>query len=233
MGLGAIDYALNGPRRPSIITVTETAPGNDARLTRAEMLYPPEYAAERGVKLTYLHTTEFIASVTTMRDIAGGGYDDVYVYAPFSSIVEQADALLGHDGCLNFFSGPSDPNFTAQINFYNVHYLLTHVAGNSGGTTKDMIEALDLMAKGTINPVNMISHVGGLNAVIDATLNLPNIRAGKILIYNHINMPLTAITEMVNSEDPLLKELGNIIAQKNGLWCAEAEHFLLSNAKHF
>ena len=29
-----------------------------------------------------------------------------------------------------------------------------------------MVEALDMIAKGTLNPAGMITHVGGLNAVV-------------------------------------------------------------------
>jgi hypothetical protein len=39
----------------------------------------------------------------------------------------------------------------------------------------------------------MITHVGGLDAVIDTTLHLPDIPGGKKLIYTQISMPLTAI----------------------------------------
>ena len=31
-------------------------------------------------------------------------------------------AILGFDGSLNFFAGPLDKKFSANFNFYNVHY---------------------------------------------------------------------------------------------------------------
>ena len=52
----------------------------------------------------------------------GKGYDDVFVYAPVRSLVEMADEMLGRDGCLNFFAGPTRTDFKAELNFYNVHY---------------------------------------------------------------------------------------------------------------
>ena len=156
----------------------------------------------------------------------------MYVFAPVAPVVEQGAALLGFDGCLNFFAGPTNTAFSAQFNFYNVHYMLTHVAGNSGGNTDDMREALKLAEQGRINPSTMITHVGGLDAVIDTTLNLPNIKGGKKLIYTHISMPLTALDDLerLGESDPMLRELAAIVARHNGLWSPEAENFLLQHA---
>jgi hypothetical protein len=134
---------------------------------------------------------------------------------------------------LNFFAGPTDPNFSAQINFYNVHYASTHVVGTSGGNTDDMIEALQMMEKGLINPAAMITHIGGLNSVVDTTLNLPKIPGGKKLIYTNIELELTAISDFKEKGkiDPLFAELARIVEKNNGLWCAEAEKYLLAHAK--
>jgi L-sorbose 1-phosphate reductase len=96
--------------------------------------------------------------------------------------VETGDRILGFDGCLNFFAGPSDTGFSAELNFYNVHYAFTHIVGTSGGNTDDMKEALKMMASGKLNPAAMITHIGGLDAVIDTTMRLPQIPGGKKLI---------------------------------------------------
>ena len=124
----------------------------------------------------------------------------MFVFA-VKPVVEQADSILGKDGCLNFFAGPTDSKFAAMLNFYNVHYNSTHVVGTSGGNADDMKEALELMEKGIINPTAMITHVGGLDSVIDATLNLPNIPGGKKLIYTNISMELTAINDFRKKAD--------------------------------
>jgi len=136
--------------------------------------------------------------VEGLKAIAGGtGYDDVFVFAPVKSVVEQGDSILGFDGCLNFFAGPDNPKFTAEMNFYNVHYAYTHVVGTSGGNNDDMKEALDIMGKG-LDPAGLVTHIGGLDAVADTTNNLPNIPGGKKLIYTHIEMPLTPISDFEN-----------------------------------
>ena len=70
------------------------------------------------------------------------------------------------------------------------------------------------------------------NAVIDTTLNLPKIPGGKKLIYNNIKLDLTAIAdfEEKGKSDPLFKKLDEIVKGNNGLWCAEAERYLLAHA---
>ncbi len=69
-----------------------------------------------------------------------------------------------------------------------MHYNSTHIVGTSGGNTDDMIESLEMMEKGLINPAAMITHIGGLDSVVETTLNLPNIPGGKKLVYTNINI---------------------------------------------
>ncbi len=231
MGLGAIDYALHCDRKPSLLVVTDI---DEARLARAESLYTAAEAEKNGVKLVYLNTGKVEDPVAALRELSGDdGYDDVYVYAPVPAVIEQADRILGHDGCLNFFAGPTNPELRAQFNFYNVHYLATHVAGNSGGNTDDMREALSMMETGKLNPAAMITHVLGLNAAGATTLDLPNIKGGKKLVYTHLDLPLTAIADLpeLGKTDPLMKQLADAVARHNGLWNAEAEKILLAGGK--
>jgi L-sorbose 1-phosphate reductase len=231
MGLGAIDYAIHNDRKPSLLVVTDI---DDVRLARAASFYPVEEAAKNGVHLVYLNTKSLDDVPSELLRISQGkGYDDVYVYAPVAAVVEQADQILGFDGCLNFFAGPVDAAFKAKFNFYNVHYNATHVSGNSGGTTSDMVESLDLMARGCINPSSMITHIGGLDSVIETTLHLPQIPGGKKLIYTQISMPLTAIADFraLGASQELFRVLADIVEPNQNLWCPEAERYLLSHAK--
>lgn len=231
MGLAAINYALRREdRKPSLLVVTDI---DQTRLDRAASLYTVEFAKQQGIDLRYVNTSAMSAPNAELKAIAGGdGYDDVFVFAPVTPVVEQGDAILGFDGCLNFFAGPSNPEFKATMNFYNVHYAFTHIVGTSGGNTDDMKEALDVMSKG-LDPAGLVTHIGGLNAVIDATLALPNIPGGKKLIYNHIEMPLTAISDFAEKgkTDPLYAELNVICNKYGGLWSVEAEAYLMQNAK--
>ena len=228
MGLGAVDYAIHGPRRPKLLVVTDI---DDARLARAATLYTVEDAKANGVELVYLNTGCADAVEKLMAISGNTGYDDVMCFAPVRPVVEQGDRILGRDGCLNFFAGPLDPQFRAEFNFYNVHYASTHIVGTSGGNTDDMREALELMAAGKINPAGMVTHIGGIDAVIPTTLNLPNIKGGKKLIYTGINLPLTAIADFaeLGKTDPLFAKLAKIVEKSNMLWSTEAEQALLAH----
>ena len=231
MGLGAIDYAIHGPRKPKLLVVTDI---NDDRLNRAAQLYTEADAAANGVKLLFVNTGKYEDPAAALLEFTDGkGYDDVFVMAPVKPVVETGDRILGRDGCLNFFAGPIDPKFSAMFNFYNVHYGSTHIVGTSGGNTDDMIESLKLMEAGKINPSAMITHVGGLDAVIPATLNLPNIPGGKKLIYTGIKMELTAIADFAEKgkTDPLFAKLAKIVEKSNMLWSAEAVPALLEYFK--
>jgi len=230
MGLGAIDYAIHGGIKPARIVVTDI---DQVRLDRAQKLISIESARAEGIELIYVNTKDVADPVATLRDLNGGKlFDDVFVFAPVKPVVEMADKLLGHDGCLNFFAGPTDPSFSAMFNFYNVHYESHHMVGTSGGNTDDIRESLALMAKGLLRPETMITHVGGLNAVADTTINLDKIPGGKKLIYTHKKLDLVAIADFAErgKTDPLYAALARITAQHDGLWCKEAEDYLLENA---
>lgn len=231
MGLGAIDYALHQQRKPSLLVVTDI---DDKRLARAACLFPPEQALKEGITLIYVNTGKIPEPVNFLKELTGGtGYDDVFIFAPARQVIEQGDAILGFSGCLNFFAGPTDPNFRAEFNFYNVHYAFTHIVGTSGGNSDDMRESLKLMAEGKINPAVMVTHIGGLDSVIDTTLNLPNIPGGKKLIYTNISLPLFSLYSLKEKgeTDPFYAELNDIVAKNDYIWNLEAERFLLANAK--
>lgn len=231
MGLGAIDYAVHCDRKPSLLVVTDI---DDARLERAASLLTVEDAKKNGVELIYVNTAKVDDPVAYLKELAGGdGYDDVFVYAPVKPVVEQGDAILGKDGCLNFFAGPTNTEFKAEFNFYNVHYASTHIVGTSGGNTDDMRESIALMEKGIINPAAMITHVGGITSAVETTLNLPNIPGGKKLVYTHKDMPMTAIADFaeLGKTDKFYADLAEIVKKANGLWCKEAEDYVLTNAK--
>ena len=230
MGLGAVDLALHGDIRPRKLVVTDI---DDARLTRAESLFPVANAAKDGIELKYINTAKLDDAVASLKAEAGEeGFDDVFVMAPVTPVVEQADRILGKDGCMNFFAGPTDTEFGAKVNFYNVHYSFHHIVGTSGGNTEDMEISLDMMKAGRIDPSIMITHVGGLNAAIDTTLNLPKIPGGKKLIYTNVNLPLAAIDDFaeMGKNDPFWASLAEICEKNNGIWSTEAELYLLANA---
>ena len=189
MGLGAIDYAIHGPRKPKLLVVTDI---NDDRLNRAAQLYTEADAAANGVKLLFVNTGKYEDPAAALLEYTDGkGYDDVFVMAPVKPVVETGDRILGRDGCLNFFAGPIDPKFSAMFNFYNVHYGSTHIVGTSGGNTDDMIESLKLMEAGKINLTAIADFAekgktnplfAKLDACVKANNGLWNADAEKILL---------------------------------------------------
>jgi threonine dehydrogenase-like Zn-dependent dehydrogenase len=228
MGLAAINYVIHrADRKPALYVVTDI---DQTRLDRAASIYTVAEAAKRGIELVYLNT-KIENPVAKLKELSGGtGYDDVFVFAPVAPVIEQGDAILAFDGCLNFFAGPSDPTLQAKMNFYNVHYAYTHIVGTSGGNTDDMKEALQVMTAG-LDPAGLVTHIGGLNAVAQTTLDLPHIPGGKKLIYTHLEMPLTAIADFaeLGKTDAKFAKLAEICDRHQGLWSVEAEEYLLGN----
>ena len=226
MGQAAIDYIIHCDRRPGLLVVTGR---RQEQLDRLAELLTVEDAANNGVKLVYFNTSCEDPKGDLLALTNGEGYNDVLVFTPVAEMVQLGDELLANDGCLNFFSGPSDKEFKAELNFYNVHYASTHIVGTSGGNTDDMKEAAEMMKEGRLTPSILVSHVGGLNAVPEATLHLPEIRGGKKLIYTGVDMPLTAIADFgkLGESDPFFAKLDELCKKNGGLWSAEAEQYLL------
>lgn len=229
MGLGAVSYGISLDNRPSLMVVTDV---DEAKIERAKKVLPEEEAAKYGVTLKYINTAKMdnqLAELMALTD--GKGYDDVFIYAPIKPLAELGNKLLAFDGCMNFFAGPTDNQFSAEMNLYNVHYISTHIIGSTGGNTDDLIEAIDLAAKNKIKPSVMVTHIGGIDSIAEATKNLPNIPGGKKLTYTQINMPLTAIEDFrkLGEKDELFAKLADSCDRHNGLWNSEAEKILLTH----
>jgi threonine dehydrogenase-like Zn-dependent dehydrogenase len=233
MGIGALDYALHGPYHPETVVAVEV---DKERLDRLRSLFPTDQSDEDATRLVFLDTAgmDRDEAVDALRAAAGEddpGFDDVVVFAAVKELVELGDAALGRDGCLNFFAGPTDKQFTAELNLYKVHYESTHVVGTSGGSRTDMEECLELSARGAINPSLMVTHIAGLSAVPDALLGLPDFTGGKIVAYPHVELDLTAIEDLreLGASDERLGRLAEICARHDNLWNAEAESYLLES----
>ena len=238
MGLGLVDIACHSPeRRPRMLVVTDV---DEARLSRAARMFGLAWADGRadgdvnGVALHFVDTAAFADPVAALRAYPGAadGYDDIFVMAAVPALLSQCSSLLAYDGCLNFFAGPKDKELAAPFNFYNVHYMMHHVAANSGSLVGDMVDCVDWIGKGILHPEVMVTHVGGLDSAADATLNLLAVPGGKRLVYTHVSMPMTAIADFAEKgkTNPLFAALDRICAAHNGLWGEEAEDYLLAHA---
>jgi hypothetical protein len=107
-----------------------------------------------------------------------------------------------------------------------------HVVANSGGDVKDMADSVEWIGKGYLHPEVMITHVGGLDSAAEATFDMLKIPGGKRLVYTHVNMPMTAIVDFAEKgkSDPFFAGLDRICKANKGLWCKDAEDYLLANA---
>ncbi|MCI9121232.1 MAG: zinc-binding dehydrogenase [Oscillibacter sp.] len=229
MGLGAIEYPMTLEKKPAMIVVTDLS---SERIARARQLISPEKAARQGIRLEYINPSQCQDEFTELMALTGGrGYDDVFVLNSIRSLAELGDRLLAYDGCLNFFSGPTDKTFTASINLYNCHYSSTHILGTTGGTTRDLKEAIRLASEGKIRPAVMVTHVGGMDSILETTRNLPNLPGGKKLSYTQFDMPMTAIADFREKgrTDPLFARLADCCDAHDGLWNAEAEKLLFQH----
>lgn len=229
MGLGAVSYALAMQNKPRMLVVTDVS---DERITRAQKLISEEFAKECGVDLYYVNTASMEDEKEELLRLTDNhGYDDVFVYAPIQSVAETGNAILAEDGCMNFFAGPTDHQFKAEINLYDSHYKRTKILGSSGCLKADYLEAAKLISEKKVNAAIMITHIGGLNACVETTKNLPKLKGSKKLIYTQIEMPLTAIEDFaeLGKKDLLMKKLAESCERHNGLWNAEAERILLEH----
>lgn len=228
MGIMAINYALAKKDKPKRVVVTDI---DDVKLKRTQTLLREEYAKSFGVELHYINTAKVENEVVELMGITKGeGYDDVFVYTPIQAVAELGNKILAFDGCMNLFAGPADKEFSAMMNLYDSHYKNTKIIGSSGGLREDFVESLELIKGKKVNPAMMISHIGGMDAVVEATTKLPKIPGAKKLIYTQLDLPLTAIEEFeeLGEHDPLFKKLHECCEAHQGLWNAEAEKILLA-----
>ncbi len=229
MGLGAVSYALalEPDKRPGRIVVTEV---KSDRLKRAEEVISKAYAAEKNVELMFVNTADYGDESELLMELTGGyGYDDVFIFAPIRRLAETGNKILAMDGCMNLFAGPADKAFSAEMNLYDCHYRRTKIIGSSGGSKQDLLDALELISRKKLDPSLMITHIGGIDAIAEATKNLPQIPGGKKLMYLPIEMPLTAITDFrkKGETNELFRMLADSCDIHNGLWNPEAEDILL------
>ena len=228
MGLGGVELLLNMAVRPSLIVVTDV---NEERINYAKKVIPEEYAAGKGIELVYVNTSG-PDPVRVLNDITGGtGFDDIFIMCPVKDVIEQADAVCGFDGCINFFSGPVDKSFCASVNFFDVHYKRKHIIGSASSGVEDMIEILKMSEDEGFRTEVMVTHVGGLNSAEALLRDFPSVPGGKKLIYSNIDMELTAIGDFGKKEDPLFQKLHEICQRHDSLWSGEAEDYLLEHGK--
>ena len=228
MGLGAVETAI-GYAGCSQVVVTDI---NRERLDYARGKCTEEAAKKRGVNLSYIDTSKIENAENALREISGGGFDDVFVMVPVPALFTMAERILKEDGCINFFAGPPVHDLQGSLNLYRVHYDGIHVVGTAGSIPQDMIDVINLIENGKINTGALVSHILGLKAVPSAIMDMANPSGAKKVCYTGLDLPLVAIEdfETLGKTDPMYKKLDGIVKSHGGLWCTEAEKYLIEHA---
>ena len=227
MGIGAVLLGM-GYAGASEIVVTDI---NEERLAYAKSKCPPEYAEKRGCKLTYLNTSNIDDPVKYLTELSNGGFDDVFVMVPVPELFTMAEAICREDGCVNFFAGPAVHDLQGSLNLYRIHYDGIHVVGTAGSIPEDTVDTIRLIENGTLDTGALVSHILGLHAVPDAILAMEKPDGMKKVCYNGIDIPLVAIDDLekLGETNELYRALARIVKENGGIWCAEAEKYLLAN----
>ena len=228
MGIAAVELALGYAGCAQIVVTDLSA----ERLEYASRKSSLENARAHGATLTYLDTSELDDPVKTLLELSDGGFDDVFVMVPVPALFTMAEAICREDGCVNFFAGPAVKEMQGSLNLYRVHYDGIHVVGTAGSIPLDTVDTIGLIEEEKINPGAIVSHILGLNAYIDTTLAMEHPSGAKKVCYTGLDIPYIAVDELAKwgESDPLYQVLADIVAEHGGLWCAEAEAYLLANA---
>ena len=228
MGIAAVELAT-GYAGCAEVVVTDLS---EDRLAYAAAKCPPERAAERGCKLTYVNTGADADPVKTLLSLSDGGFDDVFVMVPVPALFTMAEQICREDGCVNFFAGPAVKEMQGSLNLYRVHYDGIHVVGTAGSIPLDTVDTIHLIEDERINPGAIVSHILGLNAYADATLAMATPSGAKKVCYTGLDIPYIAVDELAKwaEVDPMYGTLAEIVKKNGGLWCTEAEKYLLAHA---
>ena len=228
MGIGCVELAT-GYAGVSQVVVTDL---NQDRLDYAARMCPVDKAAEKGVSLHYVNTSNMEDPTQALIELSDGGFDDVFVMVPVAQLFTMAEKICREDGCINFFAGPPVHDLPGSLNLYRVHYDGIHVVGTAGSIPVDMTDVLELMEDHKINPGAIVSHILGLKAVESTLYAMEKPNGAKKVCYNELDIPLIAIDDLeeLGKDNELYRELAVIVKKNGGVWCAEAEQYLLAHA---
>ena len=228
MGIGAVELACGyaGVCQVVVIDISEE------RLDFAREKSSVENAKKRGVDLHYVNTNGMENVADYLLKLSDGGFDDVFVMVPVAELFTLSEKICRFDGCINFFAGPTVHELQGSLNLYRVHYDGIHVVGTAGSIPVDMTDVISLIEENRINAGALVSHILGLNAVKDTLFAMETPNGAKKVCYNELDLPLIAISDLreLGKTNDLYKNLADIVEKNGGVWCAEAEKYLLANA---
>lgn len=228
MGIGCVELAT-GYAGVSQVVVTDL---NQERLDYAEKMCNPAAAKEKGVDLQFVNTAGMEDPAEALRQLSDGGFDDVFVMVPVPALFSMAEEICREDGCINFFAGPANHNMPGSLNLYRVHYDGIHVVGTAGSIPEDMLDVLQLIEEKKINAGALVSHILGMAAAPETLFAMATPNGAKKVCYNELDIPLIAIADLpeLGKTNEMYARLAKIVEENGGIWCAEAERYLLAHA---
>lgn len=183
-------------------------------------------AHAKGVQIAFVNPAD--AGEAAVRkligDMTGGkGFDDIVVLAPVAALIAGAIEHLAEGGLMNIFAGVPKGTI-ATMDISGTYLRGSRFVGSSGSRPKDMVDTLALTESHELPTRDSMAAVGGIDAMADGIRGVKDARfPGKTVIFPHIKMPLTALTE-------LDKVAPNVYAKlRDGkFWTNEAEEELLN-----
>lgn len=182
-------------------------------------------AAARGIEMVYVNPVaageEALNSAMTSTT-GGRGFDDIMVLAPVTSLIEGAVRHLADGGLMNIFAGV--PRGTIATMDLSATYLRgNRFVGSSGSRPQDMVDTLAMTESGELPTLNSMAAVGGIDAMADGVRGVKNACfPGKTVIFPHIRLPLTALTDLDQVAPEVYAKLDD-----GKFWTNEAEEELL------
>lgn len=186
-----------------------------------------DYVRDNGIEVIYVNPVEQGQKAVdeAIQKITGAkGFDDIVVLVPVSALIESAIPHLAEGGLMNIFAGV--PRGTiATLDLSATFMKGNRFVGSSGSRPQDMVDTLGYTESGDLPTRSSLAAIGGIDAMAEGVRAVKEARfPGKTVIFPHIQMPLTALTD-------LDKVMPNVFAKlKDGkFWTQEAEEELLKS----
>jgi L-iditol 2-dehydrogenase len=156
-----------------------------SRLDRVEALFAGR-AARMNVELITVDPskTDLRQLVRKRTDLKGA--DDVIVAVGSRQAIEDAQELVARGAVLNLFGGLKRGEDLVPMNTTVIHYAEINVTASSGGSPWDIARALELMARGEVDPSAHITRIGDLDHAIEFLKMVKRQELdGKAIVYPH------------------------------------------------
>jgi threonine dehydrogenase-like Zn-dependent dehydrogenase len=159
----------------------------------------------------------------TLREVSGGGFDDVVSLVPVASLIEHATGHLADGAWFNVFAGVARGT-TAALDLNRVRKAGVRYIGSSGSSIADMRQTLAMVESGELSTNASLAAIGGMRAAREGLAGVKDGRfAGKTLVFPLIeDMPLMSLAELADSYPTVHARL-----EDGRFWTREAEAELL------